>query len=213
MPYTMMRYTTNSTALCRQTIRATLVIAVIAVMPTPSIAQTAPPTTNTKPLKSLFQQVTDTAVKPQLTPPDAEMTSEQTIAEIEALRKRMGGGVGEQLKNVLPGIDPNENFRQQLENLTRNGQNSRPTKPSPANPTLNPPSMLPSPNAPRYMSMPTLPPAPLKAKPSQQHVLRSSAAELERIAATMEAAQLYQQADQLRSTAETFWQKARSLDQ
>ena len=182
-----------------------------------SVAQTPPPQTDTKPLKSLFQQSAPKTSASQLTPPNAKLTSQETIAEIEALRKRMGGGVGERLKGIIPGVDPDENFRKELENLTRSPANQQLNTP-PKSP-LTSPTTLPSnnrrlaePTQQRFRKIPRTPTRMLARPPSQQEVLRSSAADLERLAAGLEAAKLYPQADQLRSAAASFWQKARDLD-
>lgn len=205
----------------RQAAHAIAASAIFTWLSVSSVAQTPPPKTDTKPLKSLFQESTQQSTpKPpasQLAPPNAKLTSQETIAEIEALRKRMGGGVGERLKGLIPGVDPDANFRQELENLTRptagkranNPQNAQLASPA-TQPSTN--RRLPNPPPQRFRKIPRTPMQVRAPQASQQDVLRSSAADLERIAAAMEAAKLYQQADQLRSAAASFWQKARDLD-
>jgi hypothetical protein len=181
------------------------------------VAQTNEPVANTKPLKSLFQPAPAQQLESEPVQPMANRLNQRQVEEIEALRKQMGGGVGERLKGVVPGVDPNQKFRQQLENLVREKE-SPARRFEPKNvPRSTAPLSLPNPSTrQRLQAFPgnkaTRAAQIATSPPTQQEVLRESAAGLERLAAEMESVGLYEQADQLRSTAKAFWQSARGLD-
>ena len=138
-----------------------------------------------------------------------EQRIQAEIAEIMAIRKRLGGGVSEQLKGFsieMPGggntsqgqapdakeqLNLEEAFAKQLTEQTRNSRNADPA-------TME-----------RRWHLETV--AGESAMPSQERkeTVRHAARLLEEAAAILEEASEYQQADKVRHTAGELWRTAR----
>ena len=129
-----------------------------------------------------------------LAPQQAVVESE--LYEIAEVQKRMGGSVGERLEGVVPGANPNQQFRDSYKKFAAAQEKKTPT-------TV---TLLPAP-----------PTRPLGrcSKPDKsvaQAVLRASAKKLEDLAAELEQVQFYDKADELRKMAAKYWLQARSMD-
>ena len=172
-----------------------------------------------------------------------KLTRQQALKlqEIADLRARMGGGVTEQLKGVVDGVDPEQQFLDSLTSRVQEQESMQPELPT-GRATKLP---LPTQRAPAssqetrlrladprtqafeervYESTVLRGPDPdprgrgvgSRRSPANaenaQRVLRSSAKKLEQLAAELEQAQFYDKADQLRKTAAKYWLQARSMD-
>ncbi len=145
----------------------------------------------------------------QNSPPSQEQAAK--IAEIEDLRKKIGGGVAESLGELLDPKVAQQEFALELERLSSesgpslqaktNGDLPKrlriaPARPSQANPRLFSPRLLK--DSPR-------------PKPSGRLLYQSIARKLDGITADLEEASYYEEADSMRELAESYWQKARKM--
>ena len=120
---------------------------------------------------------------------------ESELNEIAELQEIMGGSVAERLKDVVPGANPNQQFRDSYKKFAAQEEKTPTTV-----------TLLPAPPT-RPVGHSSRP-----AKSVAQAVLRASAKKLENLAAELEQVQFYDKADELRETAAKYWMQARSMD-
>ena len=138
-----------------------------------------------------------------------------SLGEIAWLRSRIGGGATESLKGFIPGTDPDQQVHEMIAKLVRE-QGSRVEQ-------LPPPTDSMSTQATGVTG------AAAGARSGlifgdlnsgsqlanidpEQRILRATAKQLEELAAKLEQAKFYDQADELRKTAAKYWVQARTMD-
>lgn len=120
--------------------------------------------------------------------------------EINKMRDRLGSSVGKQLRDILPGVDPEQLYNESLRGLI---SQQEPSKQIPAVESLTLPVKTVFGSAKKDNA---------SGIGSTQAVLRTAAKKLENLAAELEQVKFYGKADQLRKTATSYWLEARSLD-
>lgn len=125
------------------------------------------------------------------------------IAEIEELRKKIGGGVAESLGELLDPKAAQQEFALELERLS--GESAPPLVKSKDDLTTGVIPLGPTPvvGKPRLLS-----PRP---KLSGRSLYQSIARKLDGITADLEEASYYEDADSMRKLAESYWRKARKM--
>ena len=134
------------------------------------------------------------------------------ISELEGIRTRMGGGVTEILKGVVPGSDSEQQIFEMFKRLVKE-QESTSIDTFPLQPSMSPATgrTFAAAGARPWSTGAPLGPESANAGSGQQ-ILRSSARTLEGLAAQLEQAKFYDRADELRKTAAQYWVQARSMD-
>jgi hypothetical protein len=144
--------------------------------------------------------------------PNQALANEDLVNEIQAIRKQLGGSIAEQFNGLelgKPGapMSAQQVFNQELDRLAAQ--------------TLQPGGLPPSALAPAGHQPPVSQSnvsRPLKLRSPASDLerttvrLRQAARQLDEIAADLEDARLFQDADEIREQARRFWSKAREFD-
>jgi len=131
--------------------------------------------------------------------------SDDCLAEIMEIRAAFGGGVAQMLADSPLQSEENERlFAQQLKNLIGETQLSSHQSAGPMPPMYSQASGIPD-------HLPASVAAVRRTADEEIQILRRSAQQLEQVAAQLEQAGLYEQADSVRSTGIELWKAARAL--
>lgn len=157
----------------------------------------------------IFAAFCGTLEAQQNSPPSQEQAAK--IAEIEELRKKIGGGVAESLGELLDPKVAQQEFALELERLSSEGGPSLQAKTNGDSPKrLRIAPARPAQANPRLLSPRLLKESP-RLKPSGRSLYQSIARKLDGITADLEEASYYEEADSMRELAESYWQKARKM--
>ena len=115
------------------------------------------------------------------------------LAEMEALRKELGGGVAESLGDLMDPKAAQKEFALELERLSEESKQL---------PAIKPKYQLVSPRPLKVVARP---------KMSRRSLYHSIARKIDGITADLEEAGCYEEADSMRDMAESYWKNARKL--
>ena len=145
-------------------------------------------------------------------------SQERVFGEIENIRNQLGGGVAKHLFDSKERQEQaNQEFRNEIRRLGSSGvfqatyQEPSRVAPMPARPGI---SSTPLQSSPEQL-LRYRPPQPASLSGGQSNsrmnvdLLRDSARQLEQIAAELEFAEMYSDADRIRGQAQDFWMRAR----
>lgn len=146
--------------------------------------------------KILLLLVFSGALEAQQKPTQTEVQEQRRaaeLAEMEALRKKLGGGVAESLGDLMDPKAAQKEFALELERLSEESKRL---------PAIKPKYQVVSPRPLKVVALP---------KMSRRSLCHSIARKLDGITADLEEAGYYDEADSMRDLAGSYWNKARKL--
>ncbi|MCP4477168.1 MAG: hypothetical protein GY818_03655 [Planctomycetaceae bacterium] len=133
------------------------------------------------------------------------------LAEMEALRKKLGGGVAESLGDLMDPAVAQKEFARELERLSEEGAPA-PTVKSKSDSTKRLIPLGPAQSVGKHgLGGPRLLERSPRSKLTGRSLYQSIARKLDGITADLEEAGCYEEADSMRDMAESYWKNARKL--
>ncbi len=133
------------------------------------------------------------------------------LAEMEALRKKLGGGVAESLGDLMDPAVAQKEFARELERLSEEGAPA-PTVKSKSDSTKRLIPLGPAQSVGNHgLGGPRLLERSPRSKLTGRSLYQSIARKLDGITADLEEAGCYEEADSMRDMAESYWKNARKL--